>query len=122
MDRLVVSHLSTSFPADDGLVRSVADVSFAIRAGQTTALVTARADADVRSAEALTRVLPKDGGAYIELAQAYVRADRPADAAAAYRRALSLDNSMMETRTGDSVWSHNIARAALVRFPQMTAR
>lgn len=90
--------------------------------GQNTATVTARADSDVRSAEALTRVLPRDGGAYIELAQAYVRADRPADAAAAYRHALSLDNSMMETRTGDSVWSHNIARAALVRFPQMTAR
>ena len=39
MDRLVVSNLSTSFPTDEGLVRSVADVSFAIRAGQTTALV-----------------------------------------------------------------------------------
>jgi len=90
--------------------------------GQNIAIVTARAGADVRSAEALTRVLPQDGGAYIELAQAYVLADRPADAAAAYRRALSLDNSMMETRTGNSVWSHNIARAALVHFPDMTSR
>jgi len=89
--------------------------------GQMTALVTAR-DADVRSAEALTRVTPKDGGAYIELAQAYVRADRPADAAAAYRRALTLDNEMMETKTGDSIWSRNVARAALVRFPQMSSR
>jgi DNA-binding SARP family transcriptional activator len=89
--------------------------------GQTTALVTAR-DSDVRSAEALTRVAPKDGGAYIELAQAYVRADRPADAAAAYRRALTLDNEMMETKTGDSIWSRNVARAALVRFPQMSSR
>lgn len=89
--------------------------------GQTTALVTAR-DSDVRSAEALTSVLPKNGGAYIELAQAYLRADRTADAAAAYRRALTLDNEMMETKTGDAVWSRNIARAALVHFPQMTAR
>ena len=89
--------------------------------GQTTALVTAR-DSDVRSAEALTRVAPRDGGAYIELAQAYVRADRPADAAAAYRRALTLDNEMMETKTGDSIWSRNVARAALVRFPQMSSR
>jgi cytochrome c-type biogenesis protein CcmH/NrfG len=89
--------------------------------GPITARVTAR-DTDVRSAEALTRVSPKDGGAYIELAQAYVRADRPADAAAAYRRALTLDNEMMETKTGDAVWSRNVARAALVRFPQMSAR
>jgi Flp pilus assembly protein TadD len=89
--------------------------------GTTTARITAR-DADVRSAEALTRVAPKDGGAYIELAQAYVRADRPADAAAAYRHALILDNEMMETKTGDSIWSRNVARAALVRFPQMSAR
>ncbi|WP_296616863.1 hypothetical protein [Sphingomonas sp.] len=89
--------------------------------GTTTARITAR-DADVRSAEALTRVAPKDGGAYIELAQAYVRADRPADAAAAYRHALTLDNEMMETKTGDAVWSRNVARAALVRFPQMSSR
>lgn len=89
--------------------------------GQTTALVTAR-DSDVRSAEALTRVAPKDGGAYIELAQAYLRADRTADAAAAYRRALTLDNEMMETKTGDAIWSRNVARAALVRFPQMSSR
>jgi Flp pilus assembly protein TadD len=89
--------------------------------GQTTALVTAR-DSDVRSAEALTRIAPKDGGAYIELAQAYLRADRTADAAAAYRRALTLDNEMMETKTGDAIWSRNVARAALVRFPQMSSR
>ncbi len=90
--------------------------------GQNTAIVTTRADSDVRSAEALTRVAPKDGGAYIELAQAYLRADRPVDAAAAYRRALTLDNEMMETKTGDAIWSRNVARAALVRFPQMSAR
>jgi peptide/nickel transport system ATP-binding protein len=37
--RLTVEHLSTSFPTEDGLVRSVADVSFAIAPGKTTALV-----------------------------------------------------------------------------------
>jgi len=89
--------------------------------GQTTALVTAR-DSDVRSAEALTRIAPKDGGAYIELAQAYVRADRPADAAAAYRRALVLDNEMMETKTGDSIWSHQVAKSALDNEIKFSAR
>jgi len=33
--RLTVSNLSTSFPTEDGLVRSVADVSFSIQPGKT---------------------------------------------------------------------------------------
>ena len=33
--RLTVRNLSTSFPTEDGLIRSVADVSFAIEAGKT---------------------------------------------------------------------------------------
>lgn len=37
--RLDVRHLSTFFNTDDGLIRSVADVSFSIRPGKTTALV-----------------------------------------------------------------------------------
>ena len=37
--RLDVRHLSTFFDTDEGLIRSVADVSFSIRPGQTTALV-----------------------------------------------------------------------------------
>ncbi len=84
--------------------------------------IDARVAAEVRSAEALTRVSPNDGGAYIELAQAYARADRPVDAAAAYRRALVLDNEMMQTKSGDEVWSRNVARTALANYPQMTSR
>ena len=37
--RLTVKNLSTSFPTEDGLIRSVADVSFSIQPGKTTALV-----------------------------------------------------------------------------------
>lgn len=37
--RLDVRHLSTFFDTDEGLIRSVADVSFSIRPGKTTALV-----------------------------------------------------------------------------------
>jgi peptide/nickel transport system ATP-binding protein len=37
--RLEVRHLGTTFPTDDGPVASVADVSFTIAPGQTTALV-----------------------------------------------------------------------------------
>ncbi|MEZ0309618.1 MAG: ATP-binding cassette domain-containing protein, partial [Ramlibacter sp.] len=39
MNRLEVRNLSTSFHTDEGVVRSVADVSFNIRAGKTTAIV-----------------------------------------------------------------------------------
>ena len=37
--RLSVQHLSTSFPTEGGLVHAVADVSFSIAPGQTSALV-----------------------------------------------------------------------------------
>jgi len=37
--RLDVRHLSTCFDTDEGLIRSVADVSFSIQPGKTTALV-----------------------------------------------------------------------------------
>ncbi len=83
---------------------------------------TVSATAEVRTAEAYTRVSPDEGGAYIELAQAYMRADRPVDAAAAYRRALTLDNEMMQTRLGDDVWSHKVAADALARLPQLSVR
>lgn len=69
-----------------------------------------------------TRVAPRDGGAYIELANALVRDNRPAEAAAAYRRALQLDNIMMVLPNGSAIWSHEIARIALSRVQQLSAR
>jgi hypothetical protein len=67
----------------------------------------------IASLETVTRVAPSDGGAYAELASAYWHAGRTADAAVAYRRVLALDNVMLETRSGDAVWSHAIARQML---------
>ncbi|MBN8807014.1 MAG: hypothetical protein J0I47_02065 [Sphingomonas sp.] len=83
---------------------------------------TMRVATDIQSNETIVRVAPRDGGAYIELAQAYRSAGRTTDAATAYRAALARDNEMMMTPTGDAVWSHDIARRALVRLPQMAAR
>jgi cytochrome c-type biogenesis protein CcmH/NrfG len=80
------------------------------------------ASQQVRSLEAATRLAPRDGGSFIELAQAYSRANRPADARDAYRQALALDNVMLETRTGDSVWSHQIAKSALASEVKFTSR
>lgn len=76
----------------------------------------------VRSLEAATRLTPRDGGNFIELAQAYNRANRPADAREAYRHALALDNMMLETPTGDAIWSHEVAKSALGNEVKLTAR
>ena len=76
----------------------------------------------VATLEAVTRVNPADGGAAIELAQAYLRADRPGEAATTYRRALALDNVMLETPSGDSVWSHQVARKALSTATVLSSR
>ncbi|GGA42384.1 hypothetical protein [Sphingomonas psychrolutea] len=78
--------------------------------------------ADVRALEAVSRISPSDGGVAIELAAAYQRAGRVADANTALRRALTLDNAMLETPTGDSVWSHNVAKRALSQGAALAAR
>lgn len=76
----------------------------------------------VQSVESAARLAPDDSGAMIELAAAYQRAGRTADANTAFRRALTLDNRMLETPTGDAVWSHEVARHALARDVALTAR
>jgi len=53
---------------------------------------------------------------------AYMQVGRYADAAAAYRRALATDNEMMETPSGDTIWSHDVARKMLAHEVLLTAR
>jgi hypothetical protein len=67
------------------------------------------------------RVSPRDGGAYAELAAAYVRDGRMSDAIAAYRHVLALDNVMLETPRGDAIWSHEVARKALANTATLTS-
>jgi cytochrome c-type biogenesis protein CcmH/NrfG len=76
----------------------------------------------VSGKESVVRLSPGDGGAYIELAAAYQRAGRAADANNAFRQALALDNVMLETPTGDAIWSHEVARGALARTVSLTSR
>ena len=92
-------------------------------AGQSAAM-TAQADNAVmlKGLETAARMSPSDGGAAIELANAYMRAGRTVDAMAHYRRALQLDDVMMQTRLGDDIWAHEIARKALAADVRMTAR
>jgi len=84
--------------------------------------VAAPANPSVSTLEAVTLVNPNDGGTAIELAQAYLRADRPGEAMNHYRRALALDNVMLETRFGDAIWSHTVARQALKTVTAVSAR
>lgn len=70
--------------------------------------------------ETAARVSPSDGGAQAELASAYYRAGRGSDAAVAYRRVLALDNVMLETRTGNAIWSHQVARTMLQKTTATT--
>lgn len=59
MNRLEVRHLSTFFDTDEGLIRSVADVSFNIRAGKTTALVGESGSGKSVTSLTLMRLLPR---------------------------------------------------------------
>jgi cytochrome c-type biogenesis protein CcmH/NrfG len=74
------------------------------------------------SYETRAQLAPRDGGTQIELAQAYLREHRTADANRAYQRALKLDNEMMETPTGDAIWSHQVATAALAKTSTVATR
>lgn len=66
-------------------------------------------------------VSPRDGGAYAELANAYMRAGQTQNAMVAYRRVLALDNVMLETSTGNAIWSHEVARRALATTATFTS-
>jgi len=60
-----VQNLSTSFPTEDGLVRSVADVSFSIAPGKTTALVGESGSGKSVTSLTLMRLLPKTANAQV---------------------------------------------------------
>lgn len=85
-----------------------------------TAATAQPVDNFVTSLETAARYSPNDGGAHAELASAYYQAGRTSDAAAAYRRVLSLDNVMLETRAGDAIWSHQVARHMLQKASATT--
>lgn len=59
MNRLDVRNLSTSFGTPEGAVRAVADVSFSIRSGRTTALVGESGSGKSVTSLTLMRLLPR---------------------------------------------------------------
>ncbi|MCW5319710.1 ABC transporter ATP-binding protein [Verminephrobacter aporrectodeae subsp. tuberculatae] len=70
--RLTVSNLGASFPTDDGLVRSVADVSFSIQPGKTTALVGESGSGKSVTSLALMRLLPRSANVQLGGSAAFV--------------------------------------------------
>ncbi|MBL8349673.1 MAG: ABC transporter ATP-binding protein [Burkholderiaceae bacterium] len=63
--RLVVQNLSTAFPTEDGLVRSVSDVSFSIQPGKTTALVGESGSGKSVTSLTLMRLLARTANAQV---------------------------------------------------------
>jgi len=70
--RLDVRNLSTAFPTEDGLVRSVADVSFSIMPGKTTAVVGESGSGKSVTSLSLMRLLPKTARAQVSGSAAFV--------------------------------------------------
>ena len=104
------------------MIRTLALGLVAVASFSTVAVAAPRSADAMRSVEASAEVDPRDGGAQIELANAYARAGRSGEAATVYRRALTLDNVMLETRTGDAIWSHQVARHMLASGPVLASR
>jgi peptide/nickel transport system ATP-binding protein len=65
VNRLEVRHLSTSFDTDEGRINSVADVSFAIRAGKTTAIVGESGSGKSVTSLTLMRLLPREAATQV---------------------------------------------------------
>lgn len=80
MNRLDVRNLSTSFVTEEGVVRAVADVSFSIRAGRTTALVGESGSGKSVTSLTLMRLLPRTAATQVSGQAVFVdRAGQPVD-------------------------------------------
>ena len=95
--RLTVQHLSTSFPTDGGLVHAVADVSFSIAPGKTTALVGESGSGKSVTSLTLMRLLAKTANARVSgIARFDTREGRSVDL-------LQLDEQAMRALRGNQL-------------------
>ena len=97
MNRLEVSHLSTSFDTDDGRVDAVADVSFAIRAGRTTAIVGESGSGKSVTSLTLMRLLPRGAATQVRGEALFV------DRAGATLDLLTLPEPRMRSLRGNEI-------------------
>ena len=95
--RLKVENLSTSFPTAEGLVRSVADMTFSILPGRTTAIVGESGSGKSVTSLTLMRLLPKTTNAQVSGSTAFVtREGNTVDL-------LTLDERTMRTLRGNQL-------------------
>jgi peptide/nickel transport system ATP-binding protein len=97
VNRLEVHHLSTSFATDEGRVDAVADVSFSIRAGRTTALVGESGSGKSVTSLTLMRLLPRTAATRVSGQAWFV------DRAGARLDLLALRESHMRALRGNQV-------------------
>jgi peptide/nickel transport system ATP-binding protein len=97
VNRLEVRHLSTSFDTDDGRVEAVADVSFAIRAGRTTAIVGESGSGKSVTSLTLMRLLPRGAATQVRGEAFFV------DRAGATLDLLSLPEPRMRSLRGNEI-------------------
>ena len=97
MNRLEVHHLSTSFDTDEGRIDAVADVSFAIRAGKTTAIVGESGSGKSVTSLTLMRLLPRTAATRVSGKALFV------DRAGATLDLLSLSEPRMRALRGNEV-------------------
>ena len=65
---------------------------------------------------------PDGASARLNLASLYMQTGRRDLAADLYREVLSRDNQLMRTSTGETIWSHRLARRELHRAPAVASR
>jgi Flp pilus assembly protein TadD len=86
------------------------------------ALTTAQYEAVVAKLEPVVKRDRNDESLLLNLAMAYRYTGRDAEATALYQRVLALDNAELDTANGGTMWSHAVARRALARPMQISAR
>ena len=79
------------------------------------AIAGARLTEAVALLEPRVAVVPRDESALINLAVAYRRMGRQAEADALYQRVLTLDDVTLDAADGSAISAHEVARRALAR-------
>ncbi len=87
-----------------------------------TTIKTAHYDRAITRLEARVKASPADESALINLAVAYRHKNRAAEADALYRRVLELDDVELDMANGGAIMSREVARRALAKRAQITAR
>jgi cellulose synthase operon protein C len=78
--------------------------------------------AAITTLEGAMRANPTDESTLLNLALAYRKAGRTAEAQALYERVLTLDNYALNTTRGVPMWSHDVALKALGRPTGLASR